>query len=191
MIKLKLDLLELVRLASTVEQAYLLRYQGKTFTFFKVGEEIVIFYTDMKTEGSFVKYNPLEDKMECVNYFEKASDIVYIPLITVDKIEGLELWGCERVIALHFFFRNKKDALAFFMKFNTRLQYLFECENVYGHCYDVVLCKDLPKTSEKLWRLGEEEYNAASKMLSFIAHESSSSPVDVAGIKSILLMQKP
>jgi len=91
MIKFKLDLLELVRLASAFEHAYLLRCQGKTFTFYKVGEEFVIFYTEMETEGSFVKYNPLEDKMECVNYFEKASDIVYIPLITVDKIEGLEL----------------------------------------------------------------------------------------------------
>jgi len=91
MIKLKLDLLELVRLVSTVEQAYLLRCQGKTFTFFRAGEEIVIFYTEMKTEGSFVRYSPLEDKMECVNHVEKTSEVVYIPLITINKIEGLEL----------------------------------------------------------------------------------------------------
>jgi len=93
------------------------------------------------------------------------------------------------VIALHFFFREKRDALAFFWKFRTRPQYLVECKNVYGHCYDVVLCKNLPEDPKKLWKLGEQERQVASKLPSFIAHKSSSYALDIAGMERILIIQ--
>jgi len=93
------------------------------------------------------------------------------------------------MIALHFFFRRKKDALTFFWKFKTYLQYLVECENVYGHCYDVVLCVHPPKNPDDLWKLGEREYRAASKLPSFIAHKSSSYALDISGMLRVLIAQ--
>jgi len=42
-------------------------------------------------KGPFIKYDLFKDEMEWVNVRKRATDVFYLPVITVDEIEGMEL----------------------------------------------------------------------------------------------------
>jgi len=92
MIKFKVDSLDLIRLAATLEQSYLLHHQGRVFILLAGGiREVIVVYAEMKPEGSFVKFDYLKNEAKWVDRIKKTSDVVYIPVITVDHIEGIKI----------------------------------------------------------------------------------------------------
>jgi len=93
MIKFKVNFEDLLHLITGFEPRYLLYHQGKitAFLFTSKGEP-VLFYMEMKEKpkGSFVMYNPFNNNIKWVNHIRKTSDVIYIPVIRVEKVEGLE-----------------------------------------------------------------------------------------------------
>lgn len=94
------------------------------------------------------------------------------------------------MIALHFFFGHRHDAIGFLFTLGHQPSCLVECENTYGHCYDVVVSKPEPESPEELESLGLEEYEKADAYKTFIGHETSKNPLDIMGIKQVLIIQK-
>jgi len=84
--------LELVRLAATLQSPYILHYQGKIFVLAKGSRrELFLFYAEENPKSPFIKYDLFKDEIEWVNVRKRATDVVYLPVIMVDKIEGMEL----------------------------------------------------------------------------------------------------
>jgi len=93
MIKFKVNFEDLLHLLTELEIRYLLYHQGKITAFLTTsGGEPVLFYAETEEEpkGSFVMYNPFNNDMKWVNHIKKASDVIYIPVLRVEKVEGLE-----------------------------------------------------------------------------------------------------
>jgi len=93
MIKFKVNFEDLLHLITEFEPRYLLYHQGKITAFLTTSKgEPVLFHAEMKEKpkGSFVMYNLFNNNIKWVNHIKKTSDVIYIPVIRVEKVEGLE-----------------------------------------------------------------------------------------------------